>query len=106
MAKKPLSYGVFNIKLMKAGGIFAAHKIAGLAAQQNIDLFWGCNDESLISITAALHIAYACPNTRYLDLDGSFEVLEPLVEGGFKLINGEMHLLSANGLGVRFKVSG
>jgi L-alanine-DL-glutamate epimerase-like enolase superfamily enzyme len=74
-----------------------------LAAQQNIDLFWGCNDESLISITAALHIAYACPNTRYLDLDGSLEVAEQLVTGGFELINGEMVIMGNSGLGVRFK---
>ena len=103
LAKQPLSYGVFNIKLMKAGGVFAAHKIAGLAAQQNIDLFWGCNDESLISITAALHIAYPCPNTRNLDLDGSLEVAEQLVTGGFELINGEMVIMGNSGLGVRFK---
>ena len=35
---------------------------------------WGCNDESCISIAAALHAAYACPATRYLDLDGSFDL--------------------------------
>lgn len=103
LVKQPLSYGVFNIKLMKAGGIIAAQQIAGLAAQQNIDLFWGCNDESLISITAALHIAFACPNTKYLDLDGSLEIAEQLVTGGFELINGEMVIPDKSGLGVRFK---
>jgi L-Ala-D/L-Glu epimerase len=42
----------------------------------------GCNDESIISITAALHMAYACPNTKYIDLDGSFDLMEDLVTGG------------------------
>jgi hypothetical protein len=32
------------------------------------------------------------------------EIAEQLVDGGFKLINGEMHLLAERGLGVHFKV--
>lgn len=96
----PQPYGVFNIKLMKAGGILAGKQIADLAAKNNISVFWGCNDESLVSISAALHIAYACPNTKYLDLDGSFDVLETLFSGGFSLKNGYMQLSDQPGLGV------
>lgn len=100
LVKMPQPFGVFNIKLMKAGGIKAAKKIADLAKENNIQLFWGCNDESLISIAAALHIAYACSNTKYLDLDGSIEILENNFTGGFTIKNGLMYLADGNGLGV------
>jgi hypothetical protein len=40
------------------------------------------------------------PNTRYLDLDGSFDLAEDLVSGGFKLVNGIMHLIEKPGFGV------
>ncbi len=61
---------------MKCGGLVSAFEIANIAKQAEIDLFWGCNDESDLSISAALHAAFACPNTKYLDLDGSFDLLE------------------------------
>jgi L-alanine-DL-glutamate epimerase-like enolase superfamily enzyme len=85
---------------MKAGGIQSAMEIAQVAQRAQINIFWGCNDESILSITAALHVAYAMPNTRYLDLDGSFDLAEDLVSGGFKLVNGYMHLIEKPGFGI------
>jgi L-Ala-D/L-Glu epimerase len=99
-AQAPKPFSIYNIKLMKSGGIQAAMEIAKIAEQAKIDLFWGCNDESILSITAALHVAYAMPNTRYLDLDGSFDLAEDLVSGGFKLVNGYMHLIEKPGFGI------
>lgn len=90
LTQHPRPFGIFNIKLMKCGGILAAREIAGIAEQAGISLFWGCNDESSLSITAALHAAYSCPNTRYLDLDGSFDLAEDLFSGGFELRDGKM----------------
>lgn len=90
----PQPFGVFNIKLMKCGGIQAAREIASIASYAGIRLFWGCNDESSLSITAALHAAYSCPNTRYLDLDGSFDLEEDPFPGGFELKEGKMIPLS------------
>jgi len=92
--------GIFNIKLMKCGGVSEAMKIAGIASATNTDLFWGCNDESIVSITAALHAAFANPNTRYIDLDGSLDLARDVVAGGFVLKNGVMHCLDKSGLGV------
>ena len=51
-------------------------------------LMWGCMDESRIGISAALHAAFATPATRYLDLDGSFDLARDVAEGGFVLKNG------------------
>ncbi len=103
LTPKPQPFGIFNIKLMKCGGILNAFEIAIIAEKADIDLFWGCNDESIISITAALHAAFACANTRYLDLDGSFDLLEDVVSGGFELENGMMKLTDRSGLGLQLK---
>jgi L-alanine-DL-glutamate epimerase-like enolase superfamily enzyme len=92
-------FGIFNIKLMKCGGILGALEIANIAQQAHIDLFWGCNDESIASITAALHVAYSCKNTRYLDLDGSFDLAEDLVCGGFALEDGCLKINQKSGFG-------
>lgn len=101
LAQDPPPYGVFNSKLMKCGGIAGARRIATIAAASGIELFWGCNDESIASISAALQIAYACSNTRYLDLDGSFELSRDLVSGGFTVKDGYLYPLSQPGLGLQ-----
>jgi L-alanine-DL-glutamate epimerase-like enolase superfamily enzyme len=93
-------FGIYNIKLMKCGGLLGAFQIAQIAAAAQINLFWGCNDESIISITAALHAAYACENTRYLDLDGSFDLQEDLLAGGFRVEDGYMYIGPGAGFGL------
>jgi len=95
-----MPYGIFNIKLMKCGGITGAFEIANIARQADIELFWGCNDESMISITAALHAAFACAHTRYIDLDGSFDLAEDLAVNGFTLEDGYMYPNNQPGLGL------
>ena len=92
--------GIFNIKLMKCGGISQALEIAGKAEQNNLELMWGCNDESVISISAALHTALACKATRYLDLDGSLDLARDVAEGGFSIENGMMKVNNYPGLGL------
>lgn len=98
--KPPVAAGIFNIKLMKCGGISQALKIADIGLNEGIDLFWGCNDESIISITAALHAAFSCSNTKYIDLDGSLDLARDVVSGGFILNDGMMSCSDAPGLGV------
>ena len=93
-------FGIWNIKLMKCGGITGAMAIADIAQMVGVDLMWGCMDESVISIAAALHTGYACPNTRYIDLDGSFDLSRDIGRGGFHLSDGLLHLLDESGLGV------
>lgn len=96
----PKPFQIYNIKLMKSGGIQGALEIAHIAKKSNIDLFWGCNDESILSITAALHAAYSMPNTKYLDLDGSLDLAEDLVSGGFEINDGLMKINENPGFGV------
>jgi len=103
LAKEPQPFGIFNVKLMKCGGIIPALQIARIANSSKIELMWGCNDESVVSITAALHAALASEATRYLDLDGSFDLARDLVTGGFVLQNGELSTTKQPGLGVKLK---
>lgn len=100
LIKPPCAAGIFNIKLMKCGGVSQGLKIADLALHAGIHLFWGCNDESIVSITAALHAAFACENTRYIDLDGSLDLARDVVRGGFILKDGMMFCSDKPGLGV------
>ena len=100
LAALPQAFGSYNIKLMKAGGISPAIQIAQIALLAGIDLMWGCMDESIVSITAALHAAFASPATKYIDLDGSFDLEGDLVEGGFVLKDGVMSVTEKPGLGV------
>ncbi len=94
--------GIFNIKLMKCGGLYQANKIAKVAEDYGLDLMWGCNDESRLSIAAAMHLAYSTSRTRYLDLDGSFDLARDLVSGGFRLNGGKLEPLDKPGLGVEW----
>ncbi|HEY2797830.1 MAG TPA: dipeptide epimerase [Thermoanaerobaculia bacterium] len=92
--------GIFNIKLMKSGGIDSARRIASVAETAGIALMWGCMDESRIGIAAALHAAFSSPATRYLDLDGSLDLARDVAEGGFTLVDGVMRTTETPGLGV------
>ena len=100
LASRPRPFGIYNIKLMKCGGIAPARDIARIAELGEIHLMWGCMDESVISITAALHAALASPATRYLDLDGSLDLARDPAEGGFVLEDGYLRTSDRPGLGI------
>ena len=100
LSRTPRGYGSWNIKLMKSGGIGPAKLIGDIAGWNGIPLMWGCMDESRVSIAAALHTAYSCASTRYLDLDGSFDLASDVVNGGFEVRDGYMYLTEHPGLGV------
>ncbi len=101
LASPPRASDIFNIKLMKSGGIYPSRRIASIALASGIDLMWGCNDESSISITAALHAALSFANTKYLDLDGSLDLVEDVVSGGFEIKDGYMSVTGRSGLGLK-----
>ena len=101
LVSSPRACGIFNIKLMKCGGVRPALRIAAIAETAGVALMWGCMDESRISIAAGLHAAFASPATKYLDLDGSLDLARDVVEGGFILEDGVMRTTDAPGLGLR-----
>jgi L-alanine-DL-glutamate epimerase-like enolase superfamily enzyme len=93
-------YAIWNLKLMKCGGITPARALSHRAGERGIALMWGCNDESRVSIAAALHVAFSSPATRYLDLDGSFDLARDCAQGGFVLEEGLLRTVDAPGLGL------
>jgi len=95
----PQPFGIYNIKLMKCGGITPALRMASMAGVSDIKVMWGCNDESCLSIAAALHAALASRATSFLDLDGSLDLARDLFKGGFVLHNGCLRINDAPGLG-------
>jgi L-alanine-DL-glutamate epimerase-like enolase superfamily enzyme len=104
LLSEPRPFGIWNIKLMKCGGFTPGCGIASHAEKNGIELMWGCMDESVVSIAAALHAAYWSKATRYLDLDGSLDLARDPFRGGFELRHGVMHTLDAPGLGVERNV--
>lgn len=90
-----------NIKLMKCGGLAAAKRIHECAQTAGLSVMIGCNDETRISIAAALHFSMAMPAVRYLDLDGHMDLADDPVADGFTITDGEMQLGRSSGLGIR-----
>ena len=72
----------FNIKLMKAGGLLNAVRIAHIADAANLRCMVGCMLESNLGLTAAAHVVASQANIVYADLDGNSEhVTDPIVDG-------------------------
>lgn len=89
-----------NIKLMKCGGPSAARRIHDRAHAAGLSLMLGCNDETRISIAAAVHLAQSMPGLKYADLDGHMDLAMDPASGGFEIRDGLLHLLNRPGLGV------
>ena len=93
-------YGIVNIKLQKCGGPTPALELARVCERLGLAVMWGCNDESVLGIAAALHVAFASRATRFLDLDGSLDLAADPFAGGFTLRGGVLSTLPDAGLGV------
>jgi L-alanine-DL-glutamate epimerase-like enolase superfamily enzyme len=93
-----------NLKLMKNGGITGAMQATAVAAAGKLPVMLGCNDESRISIAAAVHLACALPGVQYADLDGAFDIVDDVAAGGFELKDGYIIPSNKPGLGVKLKI--
>ncbi|MBN2207110.1 MAG: dipeptide epimerase [Candidatus Aminicenantes bacterium] len=89
----------FNIKLMKAGGIFNSVKIAHIADAANLKCMVGCMLESRLALTAAAHVVASQANIWFADLDGNSEHVEDPIVGGVRLERDELVLPDGPGLG-------
>lgn len=90
---------MFNVKLMKTGGILAAGQIAALAGAAKIEVMTGCMDESALGIAAGLHFSLASPAVTCADLDGHFGLQGDPAQGAVLLHNGLLYPSDKPGLG-------
>jgi len=90
-----------NIKLMKCGGIAEALGIDRALRAAGWSALVGCMDESRVSIAAAAHFSAAASSVAWIDLDGHIDLAADPFSGGFEIVNGEIILGDAPGLGVR-----
>jgi L-alanine-DL-glutamate epimerase-like enolase superfamily enzyme len=93
-----------NLKLMKAGGITGVIQATAVAAAGKLPVMLGCNDESRISIAAAVHLACGLSGVQYADLDGAFDIVDDIATGGFELREGYLIPSDKPGLGVEVRV--
>lgn len=89
-----------NIKLMKAGGILQATRIAQIADAANMNCMVGCMIESRLGLTAAAHVVASQKNILYADLDSYWvQSIDPII-GGMEVKDGVVRLPQTPGLGL------
>ena len=89
-----------NIKLMKAGGLHNAVKIAHFAETMGVQCMMGCMLESKVGITAAASLAAGKRIVTRADLDAAVLLAEDPVVGGVSFDKNQLILSDAPGLGI------
>lgn len=91
---------LINIKLMKAGGLHNALKIANMAETMGVECMMGCMLESKVGITAAASLAAGKRIISKTDLDAAVLLAEDPVEGGLAFCGNQLLLPDEPGLGI------
>ena len=91
---------LINIKLMKAGGLHNAVKIAHFAETMGVHCMMGCMLESKVGITAAASLAAGKRIVSRADLDAAVLLAEDPVVGGVSFDKNQLILSDAPGLGI------
>jgi o-succinylbenzoate synthase len=92
---------LINIKLMKAGGISCALRIADIAAVHGVQCMMGCMLETGIAASAAAHVAVARSNSiTRVDLDAPSLAKNNPVAGGVQFDGPAISISDAPGLGI------
>jgi len=89
-----------SIKLMKAGGVYAANAIYSIANATNLPCLVGCMLESPISITAMASFAAGKQNIKFIDLDPIAMIKHNPINGGVRLDGAKLILSDKPGLGI------
>ena len=90
----------FNIKLMKAGGMTNAVRIAHIADAANLQCMVGCMMETRLGLTAGAHVVASQRNIVYADLDAhTIHTADPVIGGMAVDAAGKVTLPEGPGLG-------
>ncbi|MFD1416346.1 dipeptide epimerase [Oceanobacillus jeddahense] len=94
---------LINIKLMKAGGIHQAIKIANLAQAFRVSCMVGSMIETKLGITAAAHFAASHPAVTRFDFDAPLMLADDILEGGihYEGKGNQITFLNQPGLGIQ-----
>jgi len=95
---------VFNIKLMKSGGIYPAMRINAIGEANGTPCMLGCMLETRVGNAASAALVAAQKNITEADLDSFRHFHDPTITGGFTVENGIMAMLDKPGLGVEVNV--
>ena len=90
------AYDGINIKLMKAGGMRAAHHMISTARALGMKVMIGCMIESSCAVTAAAQLS---PAVDWADLDGNLLINNDVFDG-IKITDGKVSLPERAGIGV------
>ena len=91
---------LISIKLMKAGGLHNAHKIALMAEALDVECMMSCMLESKVGITAAASLAAGRKIVTRADLDAAMLLAEDPVTGGVAFRGNQLILPDKPGLGI------
>lgn len=105
-ARRVLEMGaadLINIKLMKAGGIHQAMKIANLCEAYGVSCMAGSMIETKLGITAAAHFAASHPAVTRFDFDAPLMLSDDILEGGIQYAGKGNRITFSNqpGLGIK-----
>lgn len=89
-------YSGINIKLMKCGGLRAAHKMIALARALGMKVMIGCMTETSCAVSAAAQLS---PLTDWADLDGNLLISNDLFDG-MTVLDGKVTLPDRPGIGI------
>ncbi len=89
-------YSGINIKLMKCGGMNAAHKMALMAREMGMKVMIGCMTETSCAISAAAQVS---PLADWADLDGNLLISNDVYEG-VTVEDGKITLKERPGIGI------
>lgn len=89
-----------NIKLCKAGGIRQAMQLHTICAEKNIPNMLGGMLESRVALSANVHMALACPNIQFYDMDTCLlgHKIDPVVDG-VQFVGMQLRLPNLPGIG-------
>ncbi len=91
---------LFNVKVMKVGGIIEAQQIAAVARAFGIGVMVGSTDEAALGIAAGLAVALADPAVQRADLDGNLPLEGDPSSGAVILSSGSLSPTGRPGLGL------